>query len=260
MAFFNFPDTNVPISGARIPPLYSYGLTVELNATTPDSILDMHSGICSDRYDNIDMYIPDDISLNAGVVGINGLDTGVLANNTFYYVYVIGASNGFKQPAGLISALREDPILPEGYDSYRMVDIKVTDGTADFILSYTDGEYREKTFLYDTPVAAYGGAGTAGVWAELALTAIVPPHLSTAMVQFVASITPNAAGEILSLRPAGSASTGFTTMSGPVAAVISTGELNCFSRDSAGVAAIDYMTTAALDTIALAVKSFTYNI
>jgi len=258
MTFTDFPDSNVPIAGTRIPPLYSYGLNVHLNTTAPDTMLDLHEGVCCDRYDNIDMFIPETINLNAAVVGVNGMDTGALGASTFYYIYVIGSSNGFKSPAGLISASREDPILPTGYDSYRMIDIKVTDGDSDFLLTYTDGSYKEKTFLYDTPIDVHDAAGSL-TWDAISLAAVVAPSLSTPMVQFISNLTPNTAANILYLRPTGSSSTdGFTSMNAPVVSVVSVCELNCFSINA--VPSIDYKTTEADDAFVLSIKSFTYNI
>lgn len=65
--------------------------------------------------------------VDATLIGVaNGLDTGVIANNTFYFLYAIGDSTGKNADAGLISLgpgapFGADPTLPSGYDLFRRI-------------------------------------------------------------------------------------------------------------------------------------------
>lgn len=254
-----FPSSglNSPVPGSRLPAFHIQGLTVALDATTPDSLLVLSTGQCADHYDNIDMVVDAEITLNAGVVGVNGMDVGALGNNLFYYIHVIGDSSGFNKPAGLISLSYDAPALPYGYDSFRMVDIKVTDGTADFILSYTEGVYGCRKFIYDAPPIVLTATGQV-LFVALDLSETVAP-VGTPMVQFTASITPETAGNDVTLVPTGSTSTAYAILSGSVAAVAEVGDLDCIAFiDDSGNASIDYATSAAADTASLWVKSFTY--
>ena len=118
---------NRPIPLSRNPNGYVTGLTASLNSTTPNTQLDLAAGACSDSLNNIDMVLSTGVTINSAKNGINGLDKGiVLTASSIYYVYVIGDSNGFNLPVGMISLLPTNPYLPFGYDSFRMVDITMS--------------------------------------------------------------------------------------------------------------------------------------
>ena len=252
-----FSAINKPIPGSRNPVVYIKGLTASLNATTPNTQLDLSSGACSDSINNIDMVVPAAITINAAVVGVNGIDTGALAASKFYYVHVIGDSNGFYQPAALLSLSSTAPILPYGYDSFRMVDIKVTDGSSHFLLSYTNGDAEYREFIYDAPLTTGSSALTTS-YVALPLTACVAP-IGTPKVKFSVTLTPNAAGNTLFVQP--TSSTGNEArLSGVVAAVAQIADLECLAFVVTGVASVSLKASAATDTAVLLVKSFVYNV
>jgi hypothetical protein len=275
-----FPAINKPI--ARNPVGYIRGLNVTLNATTPNTSLTMSEGACSDILNNIDMVIRDTITFPAGVftrtslvidcttVGVNGLDTGALAASTFYYVYVIGDSNGFNKPAALVSTkcIYPDlafnpanvlPILPYGYDSFRLVDVKVTDGSSHFLLSYTFGDYGYRKFVYDAPLTTGSSALTAS-YVALPLTACVAP-IGKTDVNFTVDYTPFTAGNVLYVQPTGSTGNE-ARMSGVVAAVHQWADLSSLAfLNVGGVASVSIKatgTTPTSDTAVIYVKSFGY--
>jgi len=73
--------------------------------------------------------------VNSGTIGANGIDTGALAANKNYYIWVIGDSNGIKANAGLLSlknGLNGNPTMPTGYDKKRLVGSITTDATPHF--------------------------------------------------------------------------------------------------------------------------------
>lgn len=250
----SFSSINKPIPGSRNPVSYVSGLTADRLSTTT---LTLNVGACSDSLNYIDMVVDTAITINAAAVGVNGIDTGALGASKFYYVFVIGDSSGFNHPAALISLSPTAPIMPYGYDSWRMVDIKVTNGSSHFLLSYTNGKYGNREFIYDAPLTTGSSALTTG-YVALPLTACVAP-IGTPSVKFVATFTPNSAGNIAYVKPTGS--TGDETkLSGVVAAVAQIADLECTAFVVTGAASVSLKATAATDTLVLLVKSFTYNV
>src|ERR1017187_7520789 len=82
------------------------GLNVSNDATTPNTVLNISAGQARDSNNVIDMLLGNWLNqgnpattansltlLNLAVTGANGLDTGVLAASTNYYVYIIGDSS-----------------------------------------------------------------------------------------------------------------------------------------------------------------------
>src|SRR6478609_5307230 len=52
------------------------------------------------------------VTINTAATGAAGLDTGAMANNTFYAVYAIGDSYGINDGSAIISANLTAPLLP----------------------------------------------------------------------------------------------------------------------------------------------------
>ena len=251
----SFSSINKPIPGSRNPVSYVNGLTASLLSTTT---LTLNTGACSDSLNIIDMVVPTAITIIGTTQGVNGIDNDdTLTASSFYYVFVIGDSSGFNKPAGLISLSPTAPLMPYGYDSFRMVDIKVTDGSSHFLISFTNGNYEYREFIYDAPLTTGSSALTTS-YVALPLTACVAP-IGTPSVKFIAKFTPNSAGNIAYVQPTGSTGNE-TQLSGVVTAVAQIADLQCMAFVVTGVASISLKATAATDTLVLLVKSFTYNV
>ena len=260
MTFFS--DVNKPVPGSRNSAPYITGLTASMNGTTPTTDLVLLAGACSDSNNIIDMVVPSNIAISATYEGVNGIDSAAaLTASSIYYVYVIGSSNGFKSPQAILSKTATGPALPDGYDCWRMVDIKITGGASTFLLSYTNVTELGREFIYDAPVIVLNG-GTANTFTAVTLANVVPP-IDGIDVRFIASITPVAstgAGDTINLRPTGSSSTGYATLSGSVAAKAQIADLECIAFLATGAAKVDYTLTATGDAASLWVKSFTYSV
>lgn len=256
---FSFNAINTPISGSRNPVSYIKGLTVDFATVTT---LTLNIGACSDSNNLIDMVVPAAITISGTAEGKNGIDAAaVLTASSIYYVFVIGDSSGFNSPAGLVSLSRTAPKLPSGYDSFRMVDIKATNSVPNFILSYTNGQYEDREFIYDAPVSVLN-AGSDNSFTAVTLANVVAP-IGTPKVRFIASITPVAstgAGDSITLRPTGSASSGFAVLSGSVVSKAQVADLECIAFLDSGDQSVDYALTDGGDAASLLVKSFTYNV
>lgn len=105
--------------------------------------------------------------------GANGLDTGSLANNTWYYLYII--SNG-TTTAGLASTSATSPTMPSGYTyKYRVGAIR-TGGSATFIRLRQVGNRAQYVVVSGsvTPTYPRMANGTATQWTAIDVGSYVP--------------------------------------------------------------------------------------
>ncbi|WP_152973114.1 hypothetical protein [Pseudomonas asplenii] len=111
--------------------------------------------------------------------GISGLDTGTVAANTWYSVWVVwNSTNG---AAGLLSLSATAPTLPGGWTHKARVGWVRTDGTANryplnFLQSGRRAQYRvgSGTNVTALPVIANASSPIA-LWTAIAVAAFVPP-------------------------------------------------------------------------------------
>ena len=243
---------NKPIPGSRNPVSYIDGLTARvLSGTT----LTLSAGSCSDSINNIEMMISDAITINAAVNGINGLDTGSLAANAFYYVYVIGDSGGNHLSKSILSASIVAPKLPYGYDSWRMVDIKLTGGSTSFVPSYTISNGVHRKFVYTTPYPITGIDLIATYDVEALNLCVAPVALSN--VSFEVIFDPDVAGDIVYMSIDGV--NDYAEISGPVVGVPQVTDVECPALLVTSVPSI-YLKSSNINTVELYVKSFGYTV
>lgn len=100
------------------------------NGGTPDEQVDIDA-------DNLQVEdVPlEDIDLtvaNVGGTGANLLDTGVVAANTWYFIWVIYKPST-STVAGLLSISSTSPTMPADYTKKRLVGAVTTDATSDFV-------------------------------------------------------------------------------------------------------------------------------
>ncbi len=203
---------------------------------------------------------PSTLVLTTTVKGALGLDTGTLAANTMYYIYLVGDSLGNNNTTAVFSASFTQPTLPFGYDSWRRIGAVVTDGASHFLPFSQEqpGGQPGRRMWYATPISVL--AATAGAaFASIALSAAVPAILTEVTLQ--ADLLPNAAANFVELRPtnaiAGSgAAAGNVKMSGDVAAVHHFDQIRVMcGLNATPAAAIDWMTDA-VSTVALSVSAY----
>jgi hypothetical protein len=191
------------------------------------------------------------VTINGATNGAAGLDTGSLANNTFYAVYAIGDSFGVNAGSAIISADLSSPLLPGGYDMYFRIGYVKTDGSAEFLPFRQDGAGLDRWMWYDAAIATDITAGSSATFAAVDASDGLPASTPT-MVNFLCLFTPTAADDTLELRPgASSASSGYARASGAVAAVVETTNLVC-PTDSPNTDAIDYKVTGSAVAISVA--------
>lgn len=141
------------------------GLVIINNAGTPTTQIDVDASnaiICaSNGYCEKTGTV--NLTINCATTGANGLDTGSLANNTWYYLYII--SDG-ATVAGLASTSSTSPTLPSGYVYRYRVGAMRTGGSATFLRIRQNGNEGfyvpvSGSTLTDFPTAASGSTGSA---------------------------------------------------------------------------------------------------
>lgn len=255
------PIVNAPL-------LYVNGLAISNNAVTPNTKVDIAAGQCRDSNNIVDMLLGDFLAqgygtdnaattVNAAVVGANGLDVGALANNSYYYVFVIGDSSNKMPVAGLLSLSATAPVLPAGYDSIRLIGAVKTDGSAHFLLFYQSGNGSSRFFQWDAPIAVtVTGSGTSATYLAMDLSTGVPPS-NYGRAEVYAIWDPNAAGDILNFTPSGA--TGNYIVNTAVGTAIQDFWFAIQPRTVAAVPKIDYKISAGTLT-GVTVKGFNFNL
>lgn len=228
-------------------------------------------GIVRDQYDTYDMnlgnfggYIPTltanvTTTVNSGVIGVNGIDTGVLQASKLYYVYVIGDSTGFLQPACIMSLTGPStgPLLPSGYNLYRHVDFMKTNASTQFVFKYTYGESNCRYLSYVTPFQVGTGLN-ATLQTSLALNQIVPAEANL-QVDFSVSYVPATAGNSLTLRVAAQ-SVNQASVVGQVASVAVAQQFQVTSTLVSSLPVVDYFVSNASDAATVSVYGFTFSV
>ena len=194
-----------------------------------------------------------DVTIDAATNGAAGLDTGALANSTFYAVYAIDSSYANVPGSALISADLSAPLLPHGYDMFQRIGYVKTSGAAAILEFRQDGIGRERWMWYDVPIATDVTAGASATYAAVDATGALPDANPT-MVNWACAFTPTAADDALVLVPGTStAVAGYASASGDVAGVAVLVNLVC-PTDAPLTDSIDYKVTGS--AVAISVQAY----
>jgi len=223
----NYPFSN--ISGLKV-------------SWASNTTLTVAAGVCRDSTNTIDMTLSAAATINAAVVGANGIDTGTFAASKCYAVHLIGDDAGFSATKALLSLSQTAPVLPSGYNIFRRIGWAFSDSSTHFILLDVCGDGLVREYVYDEPVAALA-AGTSATFAAVALTEKVPA-VADLTVRLQLDLVPNAAGDAAYIRSGGSSATNGAVMYGSVASKKSSQELSVVSKLVTAAPTIEYKVTA----------------
>jgi hypothetical protein len=108
-------------------------LTAFNNAGTPNTKVDLSADEILAKDSSSNPYLIPSLSVTVDITasGENGLDTGALASNTWYYLWVIAKVDGTK--AGLFSLSATAPTLPAGYVYKALVGVVRSDNSSHFV-------------------------------------------------------------------------------------------------------------------------------
>lgn len=140
------------------------------------NVLQISAGSCIDNTSVDQMVLSSSQNVTITSSGVNGLDTGSVTNNTWYYIWLIKKSSD-GTVSGLISLSDTSPTMPSGYDRKRLLGAAKY-GTATFLIFHqeTTGNLRE--FIYDAKQNVLSsGAATANTWTDVNCSAFVPTSI-----------------------------------------------------------------------------------
>lgn len=209
------------ISYGAYPFPYTNGLMITNDATTPNTVLNIGSGVTIDSTDTFQMINNGTININAATNGLNGLDTGSLAAAKVYSVYLISDPVTLQPIGGMISLSQTAPLMPFSYSAFKLIGyITTAQGGATFLPGYwTAGEGNSRrVFMYDAPQVTAVTAGSSTTYANVDLTKSVP-LLATGNrpVWILSNYAPNAAADTLKMQP-GNATGDMVTITAAVVA------------------------------------------
>lgn len=250
-----------------LPHLYISGCNISVASTTmiaiapgqvrdSNDVIDMPVG--SPNIENIPSVSPvAPIFLNSAVVGYNGLDQGALAASTNYAIYIIGDSRYYRPVGGLISLTSNAfPLLPFGYDSYRLLGFVSTNGSTQFTAASVLNASSAKSY-YLSPATSVLSGGNATSFTAINLSSAIPANPESIAILNV-TFTPASVGDTVSFRPTGSTATaGLVKITGVAAGVPQVQQVQVIVGISGGNASIDYAVSASGDSVNVAVAGYT---
>lgn len=199
---------------------YINGLKLAFASTTTITVA---AGAARNSTNVNDITLASAVTIDAAVTGLNGLDTGALANNTFYAVHLIGDSTSNNASGAMLSTSATAPNLPYGYDMFRRIGYVLTSGAAAILDFVQIGESSDRWMWYDVAIQELN-AGASAAYASVDCATSVPAGAK--MINFKATVTPTAADDKAVLRPLGATGAdGFAQLSGVVAAKLQVGQL-----------------------------------
>lgn len=177
--------------------------------------------LCRDVDDSLDMGFEADTVVSITASGVNGLDSGSEAQDTWYYVWAIDDSTGVNSAAGLLSASNSSPTLPTGYDKKRLLPLAIRNDSSSHFLRFVIGEGwpQRPVIYYDTGETFYNGAsftmgptnilnaGVATSWTIVSAASFIPP-IARFGVFHCLNQTTSAINGYFSLRSGGATSNG----------------------------------------------------
>lgn len=94
-----------------------------LASTTTDTVKDILPGSCRDSTDGHNFVSSGTLTIDQGITAglIGGLDTGTVAIDTFYAIFIIADTAGVEPVAAIFSLSATAPGLPTDYDIFRRV-------------------------------------------------------------------------------------------------------------------------------------------
>lgn len=261
-----------------LPHLYISGLQLSAATPTAATVVAIAPGAARDSTNSIDMVVglqnyfgidnpaqlyngyQPGLFVNSAVNGANGLDFGTVAASTQYAFYLIGDSRNYNNPAGLMSlTANQAPLLPSGYDSYRLIGFWQTDGSSQFVYATHKPQNIAGLLTYfNSPGVSVLSGGNATSFTAIDLTtnsAIPTTTLPNVIVSLLVTFTPAAVGDTVQFRPTGYTGTtaSLPTITGAVAGIAQSQYVVMIAGVGSSKPEIDYKVTSASDAVSVSV-------
>ncbi len=250
-------DRGIPI--VNLPNLYVDGLLLSINPAAQTTQILINPGQCRDQSNTYDLVLNDTISVNIGVSGIGGLDTGTIAADTHYAVYLISDPVSALPTAAILSTnYLTGPLMPFGYSAYRFIGSVLTDPgtTLHFFLMQGSGKARKVYYYIPVNVLTGGTSGGSNVSVAAAIppSDIAEPPFYPMPILLRLTYTPFAAGNSAYVSaPFGS---NMGAISGSVAGVTVHGTCEVVSAMLSGNPTIGYAVQSTSDSLTIDVYGY----
>ncbi len=244
---------SIPVE--QLPFLYISGMNISAASTTRLAIA---PGQCRDSADNLDIPFDSAFYINPAVNGAGGLDSGSLAASTNYAVWVIADSTNKKQPSALLSLWSNAaPLIPLGYDSYRLLGMAQTDGSVHFTAALIFNTSSSKGFYLQPAISVLSGGNQTSFTAIDLSTAIPTTTAPFVIALGIVTFIPAAVGDTLQFRPTGSSATAnLVTITGRVAGVAQTDLVVLHCGVGSSKPEVDYKVTASGDAASMSIYGY----
>jgi len=157
---------------------YIDGFNLSPNSTNPTYQFDILTGTCVDDAEQYTIKTLATKTVDITQSGLNGLDTGSEAANTWYYVFIV--YNPTTTDCGvLLSTSLLSPTLPSGYISKRYIGTIRNDSSSDLIPYVSRGRGKSRGYSYISSIFSRqvlsNGNAVALPATAIDLSAFVPP-------------------------------------------------------------------------------------
>ena len=190
------------ISG--FPPNYLDGLLVSDNSVTLKNI---SAGCARSDDDTFDIVSSGVLTPNVSVSGLNGLDTGSQAADTWYSIWVIADSTGVNAVGSLLSVSSTSPVVPGTHDKKRRIGWVRNDSGSDFYEYDCTSTGKDRLFMWNelATILELLTDGAATSFTNIDISELVPPTSTLAYIN--TNYTAAGINDFATFRTAGLAGT-----------------------------------------------------
>jgi hypothetical protein len=148
------------------------GLKISTADGGTSSIVTATRAVLLDASNNAMLASNVNVTINFATNGAAGLDTGSIASNSWYYIWIIGKSDGSVSAIGSLSS--SAPTMPTGYTfKARAGAVRTQAASAVFAGTYQAGS--DVQYVGTASGLPQMASGTASQWTAVAVGAFVPP-------------------------------------------------------------------------------------
>ncbi len=259
-------DTQTSVQYGQDMPYYINGLGISNDATTPNTLLNIAAGSCLDSTGTFQLNSNAVIQINAGVNGLNGLDTGTFAQAKVYAVYMVWDPVTLQANGAMLSLSLTQPLMPFGYSAFLLIGYATTiSNAAHFLPGYwSAGNSSVRTFTFDAFQATAVTAGNATAYATTPVNLItLVPNVNNTPVSVYTDFSGNAAGDTLRMQSGNGTGDQVIITAPVVTGTAHTTTLSTVLAQSVVISTVSspvigYKVSSASDAVAISVAGYTW--